>query len=86
MDVDDIFTLDEKTRLLAFTDRIGLDCRELDVLRNRSDDRIYVVDCNKTPWGPGWYASRRDKDRAIEAMMTAAKPMIAPMDDRPLAS
>jgi len=35
-----------------FCSRIGLDYGELDVLRNKDDGKIYIVDVNYTPWGP----------------------------------
>lgn len=43
---------EEINRILSFANRIGLDYGELDVLRHRKDGRIYIVDVNKTPWGP----------------------------------
>lgn len=42
----------ELERLAAFADAIGLDFGEMDVLRDRADGRIYVVDANKTPVAP----------------------------------
>lgn len=32
--------------------RIGLECGEIDVLRDRTNGRIYVIDINRTPSGP----------------------------------
>ena len=46
------FTPDEIGKLLAFARSLGLAYGELDVLRDRTDGRIYVVDANKTPVGP----------------------------------
>jgi hypothetical protein len=43
---------DEVEQLLAFSRHIGLDYGDLDVIRDRGDGRIYVVDANKTPGGP----------------------------------
>ena len=57
------FTDEELARLVATSDVIGLDVGELDVLRDSADGRIYVIDINKTPFGPpaamSWPASRR---------------------------
>jgi hypothetical protein len=57
------FTDEELARLVATSDVIGLDVGELDVLRDSADGRIYVIDINKTPFGPPaaipWPASRR---------------------------
>jgi len=42
----------EVRKLNEFCERSGLDYGELDVLRDNSDGRIYVVDVNNTPQGP----------------------------------
>lgn len=49
----DIFSAAELAQLLDFGARIGLEYGELDVLRDRDSGRIYVVDVNRTPYGPG---------------------------------
>jgi hypothetical protein len=47
-----VFSDAEVERVLAFCDRIGLDFGDLDAIRDRSDGRLYIVDANKTPYGP----------------------------------
>ncbi len=42
----------EVAQLVEFAHRMGLDFGGLDVLRDRNDGRIYVVDVNKTDMGP----------------------------------
>lgn len=49
---ESILSHDEAEQLLAFSQVIGLDYGDLDVIRDRTDGRIYVVDANKTPYGP----------------------------------
>jgi hypothetical protein len=46
------FDADECAGLVRFAATVGLDIGELDVLRDRGDGRLYVVDVNKTPYGP----------------------------------
>jgi hypothetical protein len=46
---EDLLSPDEITKLIAFCSQSGLDYGEIDVLRYRSDGRIYVVDVNNTP-------------------------------------
>lgn len=48
-----IFSAGEITLILRFCRRIGLDLGELDVLRDRTDGRIYIVDVATTPNSPG---------------------------------
>lgn len=47
-----VFSRDERTGILQVADRLGMDFGEMDVLRDASDGRVYVVDANPTPWGP----------------------------------
>ncbi len=49
---EDLLSEDEITKLIAFCRQSGLDYGEIDVLRDRDDGRIYVVDVNNTPTGP----------------------------------
>ena len=51
--VEDAFSADERTAILAFCRRMGLDFGELDVLRANDDGQIYILDANKTPGGFG---------------------------------
>ncbi len=76
VEVDDVLSPDEQDRILRFAERIGLDYGELDVLRDRPDGRIYVVDCNKTPWGPSVLRHRKDRSRALDLMMPYVAAMI----------
>lgn len=49
---EEVFEQEEVDRMLAFAAAIGLDYGDLDVIRDQGDGRIYVVDANKTPYGP----------------------------------
>ena len=51
-DPADAFSADELDRLAVLADAMGLDYGEVDVLRDRADGRIYVVDVNQGPSGP----------------------------------
>ena len=44
-----VFSQDEIQKILYFCQKIGLDYGELDILRDRKDGRIYIVDANNTP-------------------------------------
>lgn len=47
-----VFSDSEITSILAFSKEMGLDYGELDILRDNQNQKIYIVDVNKTPWGP----------------------------------
>lgn len=45
---DEAFSKEEQTQLVSFCDAMGLDFGAVDVMRDKHDGRIYVVDVNKT--------------------------------------
>lgn len=63
--VYEVLSQSEISDLLRFCELLGLDYGELDVLRDRADGRIYVVDANPTPFGPPSGISSIDAQRAI---------------------
>lgn len=50
-EVGDVFTTEEVAKIKLFCTKIGLDYGELDVLRDKKDGKIYIIDCNTTPYG-----------------------------------
>lgn len=42
----------EMDQIAAFCGVLGLDCGELDAIRDPADGRLYILDANKTPIGP----------------------------------
>jgi len=48
-EVDACMSPEEVEKVLRFCELIGLDFGELDILRDRTDNRIYIVDANNTP-------------------------------------
>lgn len=62
---DEYFTEDETRKISEFCKRIGLDYGELDVLRNKDDGKIYIVDVNYTPWGPPSKLSEEENRMAV---------------------
>lgn len=67
VEASQVFSPEELERLLAFCERMGLDYGELDVLRDRTDGRLYVVDVNNTPTGP----TREPEDLQLQAQAFA---------------
>ena len=49
---EDVFSSEELERIRAFTQAMGLDVGGMDILRDREDGRLYIVDVNKTDMGP----------------------------------
>jgi hypothetical protein len=68
---EEVLSAEEIRTIGKFTRSIGLDYGELDVLRDRDDGRIYIVDANKTPAGPSYRLRQADFRRAV-GMLAAA--------------
>lgn len=51
-ETEKILSKEEVNKILLFCHEMGLDYGELDVLRDRDDKKIYIVDANNTPGGP----------------------------------
>lgn len=49
---ENVFSKDEITKIILFCKEIGLEYGELDILRDKKNKKIYIVDANPTPFGP----------------------------------
>ena len=65
------FTAIELRMMRELLQRMGTDCAELDVLRDASSGRMYVVDVNPTPWGPPAGLEEPERSEAIAACARA---------------
>ncbi len=75
-DPADIYSPDELNRIRMFCARMGLDWGGLDILRDRGDGRIYIVDVNKTDLGPVIALSWRDKIVSMSRLARALRRMV----------
>lgn len=69
----------ELQRISKLMERLGVDLAELDLLRDRDDQQLYVVDVNPTPWGPPAGLSKNDRRRAIELMAECYMKLFKPL-------
>lgn len=72
-----VLSEEERGRLLAFAEALQLEYGELDVLRDRGDGRIYVVDANNTPSGPTRGFKPEQRVEALEALQPAFEALLA---------
>jgi len=70
---DAVFDESETRQLIDVAAELSLDLGELDVLRDREDGRIYVVDVSNTPSGPPNHLPRPDRSRAVELISSAVE-------------
>ena len=66
--LNEYFTEDEIKKISEFCLRIGLDFGELDILKDKNDGKIYIVDVNYTPWGPPAKLSEEESRNAVIRM------------------
>jgi len=66
----EMFSEEEIKKINHFCKKIGLECGDLDVLRDRDDGKIYIVDVSNTPYRP--YYLPEEKMKTFEKMLTEA--------------
>lgn len=72
------YSSDELAVIEAFCDDIGLDWGGVDVLRDRSSGRLYIVDANKTDMGPPVALRLGDKLKSTRIMARAFAARLSP--------
>lgn len=77
--IDAMLSRPEQEKIAAFAAAMNLDFGGLDILRDRHDGRIYIVDANKTDMGPP--AAMRGEDK-LTAMRALAGAFAAAIDAR----
>lgn len=82
VEADAMLSADEQSKIAEFAEAMALDFGGLDVLRDREDGRIYVVDVNKTDMGPPSALSGNSKLNAMRGLARA----FADLVDRTLAA
>jgi hypothetical protein len=71
LEVTTIFNDKEQEAILKFTQRMGADFCELDILRDNASGKIYIIDVNKTPYGPPKGLGKRNTLKAISRLSEA---------------
>lgn len=64
---------EEVEQVLQFSKAFGLDYGELDVLRDRESNRIFIVDVNKTAYGPPAHLSPKEAQKAVQVLAKSFK-------------
>jgi hypothetical protein len=73
---EEVFSADERERIGAFTRELGLEWGGVDVLRDKADGRLYIVDANKTDMGPPIGLNLPDKIKATRALAVAFREFV----------
>ncbi len=69
---EEVYTKDEISHINNFSKAIGLDYGELDILRDRQDGKIYIIDVNNTPTGPS-HLSKAVKEKVLNTLSETFK-------------
>lgn len=67
----EVFSQQEISLINNFCKKIQLDYGELDILRNRDDGKIYIVDVNNTPQGPPTNIAKSEYKLAVAGIANA---------------
>lgn len=70
-EVKEVLSEKESSKIIEFSQRMGLDYGELDVLRDEVEGKIYIVDVNNNPFGPPEPISKSDANTAIVRLAQA---------------
>ena len=73
---EDMFTAEELEQISAFAREIGLEWGGVDVLRDRTDGKLYIVDANKTDMGPPIGLNLPDKIVATRKLSKAFRDFV----------
>lgn len=71
-DPTELFSAEEIKRIEQFSLAFELDFGELDILRHK-DGRIFIIDVNKTPYGPPVGLSEEENKKAVNRLTTSFK-------------
>jgi hypothetical protein len=74
---EDVYSQVELDFIAEFTRLLGLDWGGLDVLRDKGDGRLYIVDANKTDMGPPIALPLADKLEATRLLAQAFRDFVS---------
>ncbi|MCH2199391.1 MAG: hypothetical protein MK081_11480 [Flavobacteriales bacterium] len=70
-DLREVFSASEIAHIGQFTEAMGAEFCELDVIRDQGDGKIYIIDVNTTPYGPPAGLNEKDRNKAVELLSAA---------------
>ena len=73
---EDIFSEEEISQIEKYAVAMKVDFCEFDVLRHKGNQKIYIIDVNKTPYGPPEPLNRKDKMIALKKLSDAFMTMV----------
>lgn len=68
VDIKSVLSEKEITLINSFCNKLNFEFGELDILRNKDDNKIYIVDINNTPYGPPANISKENSEKALKIL------------------
>jgi hypothetical protein len=68
---EDLFSEEEISQIEKYAAAMKVDFCEFDVLRHNGNKKIYIIDVNKTPYGPPDPLNKKDKAIALKILSNA---------------
>lgn len=68
VNINSVLSENEIKLINLFCDKLNFEFGELDILRNKNDNKIYIVDINNTPYGPPANTSKENSKKAINKL------------------
>ncbi|MDP4732086.1 MAG: hypothetical protein NWP82_03800 [Flavobacteriales bacterium] len=73
---EDLFSEEEISQIEKYAAAMKVDFCEFDVLRHNGNKKIYIIDVNKTPYGPPEPLNQKDKAIALKKLSDAFMQLI----------
>jgi hypothetical protein len=73
---EDLFSQEEISQIEKYASAMKVDFCEFDVLRHNGNKKVYIIDVNKTPYGPPDPLNKKDKAIALKTLSNAFIEMI----------
>lgn len=68
VDINTVLSEEEIKLINLFCNKLNFEFGELDILRNKNDNKIYIVDINNTPYGPPANTTKENTTKAINKL------------------
>jgi hypothetical protein len=73
---EELFSEEEISQIEKYANAMKVEFCEFDVLRHKGNNKIYIIDVNKTPYGPPDPLNQKDKAVALKKLSDAFMQMI----------
>lgn len=76
VEISEYLSEEETRKISLFCQEIGLDIGELDMIRNKDDGKLYIIDVNNTCYGPPNHILSFDENIALDRLCYEFKRLV----------